>query len=164
MEAFEAVRWRFTDKVLHFAAWESLLTLKAGSLEEYCLPECLGLPKGVPAVLLMESCLQSARWLVEASSGFSLSCELLDIERWQVAPGLEPGERYCAFVRVRTRDNTTIDLALRQKIVRAGEALPDEAYWRDDSQDDAWFVCTFVPLDERCPPDDRASLWGEMCG
>ncbi|MDR3213472.1 MAG: hypothetical protein LBT71_06090 [Azoarcus sp.] len=157
------MRWRFPDKALFFSPWESILTLKAGSLEEYSLLDRWGEQGCVPSALLLESCIQSARWLVEASSSFVLSCEPVDIAHWQAPPGLRPGERFCALLRVTARDAEYIHLVLRQKILAPNEPLPALQAWQDtDKGDDGGVTCAFVPLQTRHLPADRACLWREL--
>jgi hypothetical protein len=155
------LRWRFTDKVLFFSPWETILTLKAGSLEEYSLLDRWGEPGRAPPVLLLESCIQSARWLVEASSAFTLSCDPIDIACWRVPSGLQPGERYCIWLRVAERESGCIRFALRQKILAPGESPPAPEAWKD-AEEDGLLVCAFAPLHIRCPPASRACLWQEI--
>jgi hypothetical protein len=165
------MRWRFTDKALHFAPWESILTLKAGSLEEYSLLERWGEPGRAPAALLLAGCVESARWLVEASSAFAVSCELQAIDFWRAPPGLAPGERFCAFLWIVERNDNSLRLALRQRRLSPGEVTPELDAWQgldnpndtDDTDDvDGLFTCAFAPLAAWHAPAERAALWREM--
>jgi hypothetical protein len=155
------LRWRFTDKALFFSPWKAILMLKAGSLEEYSLLDRWGEPGRAPPVLLLESCVQSARWLVEASSAFTLSCDPTDITCWKVPPGLRSGERYCTWLRVAERKSGSIRFVLRQKILAPGESPPAAEAW-EDAEEEGALVCTFASLEARCPPADRACLWREI--
>jgi hypothetical protein len=156
------VRWRFPDKALSFSPWESILTLKAGSLEEYSLLNIWGESACAPASLLLEGCIQSARWLVEASSSFSLSCEPAEITFWQAPSGLRPGERFCMFLRVAERGSKYVRFILRQKILLPNEPPPAPEIWQVGDRIDGVLTCTLTPLSEHYLPVDRASLWQEI--
>lgn len=156
------MRWRFTDKALLFEPWERIVTVKAGSLEEYSLLEPWGDTGRAPASLLLESCVQAARWLVEASSAFTLSCVLRDISIWQAMDGLRPGERYCAALWVTERSETHLTLALRHARVMPGEDLPGTEFRQSRGEADGVFSVSFTPLDEWHAPGDRECLWREM--
>lgn len=156
------MRWRFVDKALHFVPWEAILTLKAGSLEEYSLLERWGEPGRAPGLLALETCIQSARWLVEASSGFALTCDPVEIALWRAVPGLRPGERFCAFLRIDARDDKHVHFALGQKTVPPGEAPPGVDFWREARQTAGRLSCRLTPLERRCLPADRACLWEEI--
>ena len=180
------MRWRFTDKVLAFTPWRSILSLKAGSLEEYGLLERWGEPGQAPAILLLESCLQAARWLVEASSDFSLSLEPLEIRHWPAGQGLKPGECLCWFVQTEERNSGYIRFIARQRRLAPGERLdpawsapvPDNEDHSRREQNAPWplswtaplpdapeftFTAAFTPLAALYPPADRACLWREIC-
>ena len=156
------MRWQFTDKALFFAPWNALLMLKAGSLEEYGLLERWGEPGRAPAILLLESSFQSARWLVEASSSFVLSCEPLEIEHWNAPPGLRPGERFCVFLRGTERREAHIVFSLHQRRLMPGDAPPGLDFWQNSGEPDGRIGCSLVPLNERDRPADRACLWREV--
>ena len=156
------MRWRFTDKALFFEPWASIVTVKAGSLEEYSLLERWGETGKAPASLLLESCVQAARWLVEASSAFTLSCDLREIDAWQCLDGLRPGERYCVFLRVTERSGDHVALAARQMRVLPGGALPGPEFRQSEGREDGRFSVSLAPLAERYLPGDRESLWREL--
>jgi hypothetical protein len=158
------VRWRFTDRALFFAPWSAILTLKAGSLEEYSLLERWGEFGRVPAALPLAACVEAARWLIEASSDFTLSGDPAEIACWNAVPGLRPGERFCAFLRVEGRDDTRVRFAVRQRVMPVGALLPDPASWEGQGAEWAGSVltCALTPLAARCSPADRAILWREI--
>ena len=162
------MRWRFTDKALLFAPWEYIATVKAGSLEEYSLLERWGETGKAPGSLLLESAVQAARWLVEASSSFTHSCVLREINHWRATDGLRPGERFCVFLRVTERSGEHLSLALRQKRVMPGERLPETAF-REQPDDtgraddaDGLFSVSLTPLKDWYLPGDRETLWREL--
>ena len=161
------MRWRFTDKAVSFAPWESIAIVKAGSLEEYGLLERFGESGLSPASLVLESCVQAARWLVEASSSFAVSADLLEVDFWRVMPGLTPGERLYASLRVEARHAGSVRFAAYQHRAAPGEAFFAEVLTPDGAREpDGVFSMAFSPLAERYLPGDRACLWGELlsCG
>ena len=155
------MRWRFVDKAVFFTPWEAIAIIKAGSLEEYSLLERWGESGLAPASLLLESCVQAARWLVEASSSFSLTCELREVVFWHGMEGLRPGERYWAFLQVVERDGESLTLALRQKRLLPGEGAlaPD---FGCNSEADGMFSVSLTHLAARYLPCDRECLWQEI--
>ena len=157
------MRWRFADKVLAFAPWQAIVTLKAGSLEEYSLLDRWGSPGQAPAILTLEACIQSARWLVEASSAFSQTIEPLEISRWQVMAGLRPGERLRVRLRVTSHSAERIGFHAWQDRLLPGQtdagpgARPHAA-----DEPDMDFSAALTPLAGHCLPADRACSWREL--
>ena len=74
------MRWRFTDRVERFEPWRAIETRKAVSLEEYSLLERFGREGAFPESLVLECCVEAARWLVAASSGFDQAGVLEAVE------------------------------------------------------------------------------------
>jgi len=157
------MRWRFADKVLAFAPWQAIVTLKAGSLEEYSLLERWGRPGEAPAILTLEACIQSARWLVEASSAFSQTIEPLEISRWPVMAGLRPGERLRVSLRVISRSAEHLGFNAWQERLLPGQtdSGPD-ASPHAASEPDLHFRAALAPLAGYCLPRDRACSWREL--
>ena len=165
------MRWRFTDKVLAFAPWQAIVALKAGSMEEYGLLERWGSPGEAPAILALEACIQSGRWLVEASSAFSQTLDPLEISSWRVMEGLRPGERLRVSLWVEERSAERIRFKARQERllpgrtceeVSPGESLSIAYDLSGTTEPDLLFSATLVPLAERFLPLDRACLWREL--
>ncbi len=156
------MRWRFTDRALFFEPWEGIMTVKAGSLEEYSLLERWGEPGQAPPALLLESCVHAAHWLVEASSSFTLSCDLLAIDYWRSMEGLRPGERYCVLLLAVERRESQMTLAAHHWRVKPGGELPDAGIRPDRTEAAGLFSVAFAPLEERHIPEDRACLWREL--
>ncbi|MCL2591452.1 MAG: hypothetical protein FWD67_11435 [Betaproteobacteria bacterium] len=155
------MRWRFVDKAVFFAPWKAIAIIKAGSLEEYKLLERWGENGLAPASLLLESCVQAARWLVEASSSFSLTCDLQEVGFWRATEGLRPGERYWAFLQVVERGDESLTLALRQKRLLPGEGpLDSDASYNGEA--DGRFSVSLTHLAARNLPHDRECLWQEI--
>jgi len=157
------MRWRFTDKVLAFAPWQAIVTLKAGSLEEYSLLERWGQPGEAPAILTLEACIQSARWLVEASSAFSQTIEPLEISRWLVMAGLRPGERLRVSLRVTSHSAEHIGFNAWQDRLLAGQTdIGPDASPHTATEPDLHFSAVLAPLAGYCLPIDRACSWREL--
>jgi hypothetical protein len=156
------MRWLFTDKALYFEPWKCIMAVKAGSLEEYGLLERWGEPGQAPASLLLESCVQTARWLVEASSSFTQSCDVTAIDYWRSMEGLHPGERYCVLLRVLERHENRLALTANGLRVMPGAALPGAAFRNEPGEADGTFSVSFTPLAARCLPADRECLWREI--
>lgn len=135
------MRWRFTDRVLSFTPWQSIVAIKAGSLEEYSLLERWGSLGEVPAIITLEAYIQASRWLVEASSDFALTIELAEIEYWQAIECLKPGERLTMTIKLVERSEKAVKF-------NAGEELS--------------FTAKLVPLAECYLPQDRKCLWQEI--
>jgi len=76
------MRWRFVDKITYFQPWQTIVGRKTVSLEEYYLLQPLGCEGVLPQSLLIECCVELARWLTAASTEFDRVSELADIERF----------------------------------------------------------------------------------
>jgi len=76
------MRWRFVDQVTSFEPWRAIAGRKAVSLEEYYLLQPLGREGAAPESLVLESCVELARWLVAASSGFCDIADLVAVEQF----------------------------------------------------------------------------------
>jgi len=77
------MKWRLVDRVVAFAPWERISAAKALSFEETTLLERWGREGDVPPALLLESCVEAARWLVAASSGFTRTAALSQCDRFE---------------------------------------------------------------------------------
>jgi 3-hydroxymyristoyl/3-hydroxydecanoyl-(acyl carrier protein) dehydratase len=77
------MRWRFVDRVTSFEPWKRMIARKAISLEEYSLLKPFGRKGTFPESLMLESCVESVRWLVAASSGFTQVCILCEVSDFQ---------------------------------------------------------------------------------
>ena len=156
------MRWRFTDSICAFHPWQSIVALKAGSLEEYGLLERWGEPGLAPSILLLESAVQAARWLVEASSGFTCSADPAEIVQWPVEQGLRPGERCCSLVVVQEKTASYLRVGLAQQRIQAGEKVPPVQDLLARFSPAQCMTMNIVPLAGRYLPQDRAALWQEI--
>ena len=102
------MRWRFLDRVDEFEPWERISGRKAISLEEYSLLERLGRPGSFPESLVLETCVELVRWLVAASSGFTWSCVLTEVDGFRVERETGPGEVLELGATVERRPSTPL--------------------------------------------------------
>ena len=157
------MRWRFTDKVLAFEPWHTIVTLKAGTLEEYGLLERWGNPGEAPAILALEACIQSARWLTEASSAFSQTIEPLEISHWQVMEGLRPGECLRVNLHVEERSAERIHFrAWQARLAPGADVSVPPANDDTPSAANLLFSAALMPLAEYALPFGRECLWREL--
>lgn len=154
------MRWRFVDRILSFEPWTRTAALKACSLEEYNLLERWGQPGLAPGILALESGIQAARWLVEASSGFTDSMDVREISRWRAGEGLRPGERLRMDVAVAGISGSDIRFSVR--LTRCGPGEPVQADPGGTEEPELVFTASLVPLQGRDEPGDREALWNEL--
>jgi 3-hydroxymyristoyl/3-hydroxydecanoyl-(acyl carrier protein) dehydratase len=64
------MRWYFVDRIDSYMEWKSLTARKAVSFEEVHLLEKQGRQGEFPETLLLETCVESLRWLIVRSSEF----------------------------------------------------------------------------------------------
>lgn len=86
------MRWIFVDAITHFTEWKRICGRKCVSLEEYSLLEPFGRKGELPASLLIESCVQLARWLVLKSSGFESACVLAAVQEFSFTRNASMGD------------------------------------------------------------------------
>lgn len=172
------MRWRFVDKILSFQPWIFIVALKLGTLEEYYLLERWGEKTKGPVILILESALQAALWLVEASSDFTLSFWPSQISRFEAPLGLAPGEGLVWLIE--TSEKSERSIGFRAKVLRLkGEESLNKIFshlknsfsidlfttkdW-PDSQEEFTFCGDFVPLSPLVQPQKRCALWLELGG
>jgi hypothetical protein len=154
------MRWNFVDRIIKFEPWHNIAALKAGSLEEYSLMERWGQAGQAPAVLSLESSVQAARWLVEASSAFVHSLELLELEGWAADEGLRPGERLFSDVRLTEKGaDGRLTFGVRQKRLAPAESCPTQL---SPEGGEYQIKGRLNLLADKCRPDDRQCLWHDM--
>ena len=85
------MRWRFVDRVTSLEPWQGITGLKAVSLEEYLLPAPLGREGAFPETLIVECCVELARWLVVVSSAFAHNAVLREAAQFGFAQVADEG-------------------------------------------------------------------------
>lgn len=105
------MRWRFVDKISSFASWHSAVGRKAVSLEEYSLLDPFGRKGVLPDLLILETCVELARWLVLRSSGYAKTCILNHVDRFAFSGNVGMGDvlRIYASVADRNAESVTVN-------------------------------------------------------
>lgn len=145
------MRWRFVDRITAFDAWKRIEGRKAVSLEEYSLLAPQGREGEFPESLLLECCVQFARWLIVASSDFHWTGELAGVGDFRF-----------------------------EQIVRAGQLLHVSSVTTAQSDDAVEMTCELIsssglvcagaltfriaPLQDSQDPLSLKILWKEICG
>ena len=145
------MRWRLVDHMSDFVPWVSIAGRKAISLEEYLLLEPFGRQGFLPESLILEGCVELARWLVAASSGFSLTAALSRVREFRVDEPTGIGQLLDLTARARTRRRDELELECRvtstAKPVAGGT-----------------ITVAFMPTSECFDPTALETLWGELYG
>ena len=141
------MRWRFADRIDAFEPWTRISGRKSVSLEEYSLLTRLGREGVLPESLVVESCVQLARWLVAKSSSFEQTCLLAGIDSFAFEREVGMGDSLRMTVTVRDRSEDSFSAHCEVSDVAQGELL-----------------LTLIPLAETCDPENTATLWHEIYG
>jgi len=143
------MKWRFVDRIILFVPWLELRTEKAVSLEEYYLRERIGQPGEFPESLMLESCVQSAQWLIAASSSFTQSGIIESIPEFAIKRTLYPGEKSDIVVTVNKKEKSIVYLSCRILV-------------NDEELAVGNFSILLCPLNELDCAAERKSLWLEL--
>lgn len=148
------MRWRFLDKVTLLDPWRAASGEKAVSLEEYLLLDPFGRKGQFPETLILESCVELVRWLVERSSGFERTCILAEIERFSLRSVVGMGDVLTLRADVAARDAESL------AVVADVPPAEREASRRANSRF-AWSAypnCSTVKTQPRCGRNFMARL------
>jgi hypothetical protein len=115
------MKWRFVDRIRAFEPWREIAADKAVSFEECCLLERWGRAGEFPASLVLESCVEAARWLVAASSDFTRTAALSECDRFEFSH-LRPAAPLAISVVVTSRSEQR--LAVRAEGRAPGRSGP----------------------------------------
>lgn len=135
------MRWQLVDRLLNFSAWGHLVALKLGTFEEQNLMARFGGPPRVPALLVLESAFQAARWLAEGSSDFELTFSPGEARPFEAdrlggfGPGngpdggplrpdlgLAPSEGVVWLLRVERRQKDRVDILAFSRLLAPGDS------------------------------------------
>jgi len=145
------MRWRFVDKITAVHPWQKISGIKAIGLEEYCLLEPLGREYVLPESLVIECCVELARWLVTVSSSFSLIALLSGIDGFAFARPAEGGNVLEIHADLRGRSNADVSVecsvTARGRTVAAGRLTLDS-----------------LPLLDGPDREEMAGRWRELHG
>jgi hypothetical protein len=162
------LRWQFTDQILDFAAWQYLASLKLGTLEEYYLMKPWGEEARGPALLILESAVQAARWLTEASSNFEFTFDLSEVENFQAGPGLAPSEGLIWLIKVNFKNDWGIGFTAKSQRLSPGKDFKEgylalkTAFSQSDRDSDCKLAGSLTKLNEYNVPQSRLTLWPEI--
>jgi hypothetical protein len=78
------MRWHFVDRIDSYLEWKSLTARKAVSFEEFHLLDQQGRQGEFPESLLLETCVESLRWLIVRSSDFQLLSVVRTVDAFSV--------------------------------------------------------------------------------
>lgn len=145
------MRWRLVDHISDFVPWASIAGRKAISLEEYLLLEPFGRRGFLPESLILEGCVELSRWLVAASSGFSLTATLREVRAFRLDEPAGIGQLLDLTAQVRSRRPG--DLALECCVTSAGKPVAQGA-----------MTVGFMPARECFDPTALEAMWGELYG
>ncbi|MCY3024405.1 MAG: hypothetical protein NTW87_35980 [Planctomycetota bacterium] len=145
------MKWRLIDRVDSFEPWRSIAGRKTISFEEYSLLKVFGRKGSFPESLVLESCVELARWLAAASSGFSQTAALAEVETFRFTAEADRSEvlRISARVVARERNLLRLECAVATS---AGEVAAGR------------FTVELLPLGEHFDTEWVTGLWRELCG
>ncbi len=145
------MRWRFIDRIEAYEPWMRIGGRKAISLEEYHLLDVLGRKGVFPESLVLESCVHLVRWLVGASSDFSLSSTLLEVERFAFEHETHPGAVLTVTATVLDKQDDTLKVSCN---VMSGNRRCGHGV----------ITCALIPLADIASVEDSRTLWRELYG
>jgi hypothetical protein len=147
------MRWRCLDRVESFAAWKFIRGRKAVSFEEGSLLRNFDRVDEFPASLLIESCVELARWLAATSSGFSQIALLEQINDFRLTETPETGDLLTLAIEVVRRDEHAGRVEVLCRVECGREPVAD-----------GHLTLALEPLGEHCDPTSEAALWSELYG
>lgn len=110
------MRWRLVDKINAYEPWGWISGHKGISLEEYSLLRPFGRKGVFPESMVIESCVQLARWLVMRSSDFQQTCRLSGIHDFIVESWPGMGEVMVMDVAIEKREAEGLDVRCEVKV------------------------------------------------
>ena len=145
------MRWRMLDRMNDLVPWVTISGRKAVSLEEYLLLEPFGRQGFLPESLILESCVALARWLVAASSGFSLTATLNEVREFRIDE--PPGAGQLLDLTARVRNRRRDDLELGCRVTSATKPVAQGT-----------ITVSLVPTSECFDPTALEAMWGALYG
>jgi len=145
------VRWRFLDRIVRFEPWRAIVGRKAISLEEYSLPRPFGRMGSFPESLVLECCVEAARWLVAASSDFAQTSYLSEVREFRIERETRMGDALEVSASLTRRDGGQIEMECR---VNCGDSLAARGT----------IVVDLMPLSEAFDGVFVQGMWRELHG
>ncbi len=143
------MRWRFVDKIDAFEPWVSIRGRKSISLEEYSLLEPWGRKGELPEILVLESCVQLARWLVMKSSDFQIACSVSEVEQFSFEERVGPGEAMEILIATRGRGDAMVEAEC--EVMKGGQRIGAGK-----------IRLSFLLCSELFDPQELNALWREL--
>lgn len=143
------MKWRLIDQMESFAPWRGLTGYKTISFEEYSLLKIFGRKGAFPEALLLEACVELARWLVAASSAFTQVGVLDTVEGFKLLAEAGRGGALHISVTVMARDEKSLQLDCRVQCVEKRVAS-------------GRITVALQPLAESFDKEWVAGLWREL--
>ncbi|MBI5534886.1 MAG: hypothetical protein HY898_19320 [Deltaproteobacteria bacterium] len=145
------MKWRFVDRVKRLEPWVRIEGLKCISLEEYSLLKRFGRKGTMPATLVMETCVDLARWLVMRSSDWSQGVVLSEVAEMRFDREVGMSDVLLTTVEARRESESVIEAVCEARV--EGERVMQGR-----------FTVELVPLAELLDPEDVKALWKEIHG
>jgi 3-hydroxymyristoyl/3-hydroxydecanoyl-(acyl carrier protein) dehydratase len=145
------MKWRFVDRVTLFEPWVRIEGLKCISLEEYSLLKRFGRKGTMPATLVMESCVDLARWLAMGSSRWTQGAVLSDVAEMRFEREVGMSDVLRGTVKASCASEHVLEAACEARV-------------EGDLVMQGRFTVELVALAQLLDPDDVEALWKEIHG
>jgi hypothetical protein len=109
------------DKMTRFERWKSAQGRKTISFEEYSLLHALGIDGFYPQTLVLESCVELIRLLINSSSDFSQSSIMSQVDEFSFSVPIRLGDVLSISASIITKDERTACSECR--VHRDGQAV-----------------------------------------
>jgi 3-hydroxymyristoyl/3-hydroxydecanoyl-(acyl carrier protein) dehydratase len=139
------------DRITRFEPWAAIEGRKAVSFEEYSLLKPFGRNGSFPESLLLECCVESARWLVTASSGFTQTSILSEVREFRIEREVGMGDSLEIVAHVQQRGEDDLRVECRVACSRGNVAYGD-------------VIVALGPLNESFDREWVEGYWRELYG
>ena len=143
------MKWRLIDRIDRFEPWQHAAGAKTVSFEEYSLLKRLGRKGAFPESLVLDACVELARWLVAGSSDFAQVAALEQIEDFAFRTEAGRGDVLEISLTTLNRDET--HLALKCAVAFAGREVASGK-----------ITVNLSPLSESFDREWLVGLWQEL--
>jgi hypothetical protein len=145
------MRWRMVDRIREVAPWDCIRGVKCVSLEEYDLLKPFGSAGVLPRSLVLESCVELVRRLVEFSSDFTQTGMPAGLSEFQFVGDAGMADALAITARVQTRS--------REYVLAQCEARIESATVARGA-----ILLRLLPLAESFDPEQVRGMWRELHG
>lgn len=137
------------DRVTKFESWKSIEGKKTVSLEELLMLDD-GTGNYLPQTLVLESCIELARMLINRSSDFTISSILSEAEEFSFPSRVGAGEVMKISAEITGRDDETASFKCRISLSEK-EAVSGQ------------ITVSLIPLKELSEHKQIKIMWEEVC-